>query len=182
MVASQGLRLRQHDPGGWLLWDYSGRLAGLAVLAALAWPVALPCGRGEAAVDGAFLGPDGLSGTGDLTSTFARSTPARAGIKEDTEDLESLEVAHATGPRGRDAFVAGRTEGPCCSRAPTRKVMTFGNRLGREPPSSSRLSPLCDLSRPPENSHHLAQYATKTGPMRGEAEGAARRVKDAACL
>jgi membrane protease YdiL (CAAX protease family) len=40
MVASQVLRLRQHDPGGWLLWDYAGRLAGLAVLAALAWPVA----------------------------------------------------------------------------------------------------------------------------------------------
>jgi uncharacterized protein len=40
MVASQVLRLHHHDPGGWLFWDYSGRLAGLAVLAALAWPVA----------------------------------------------------------------------------------------------------------------------------------------------
>jgi hypothetical protein len=40
MVASQVLRLRQLDPGGWLFWDYAGRLAGLAVLAALAWPVA----------------------------------------------------------------------------------------------------------------------------------------------
>jgi hypothetical protein len=84
--------------------------------------------------------------------------------------------------RGRDTFVVGLPEGPYCSRAPTRKVMTLGNRLGREPPSSSRISPLCDASRPPENSHHLAQYATKTGPMRGEAEGAARRVKDAASL
>jgi uncharacterized protein len=40
MVASQVLRLHQHDPGGWIFWDYVGRLAGLAVLAALAWPVA----------------------------------------------------------------------------------------------------------------------------------------------
>ena len=40
MVASQVLRLHQHDPGGWLFWDYAGRLGALAVLAALAWPVA----------------------------------------------------------------------------------------------------------------------------------------------
>jgi uncharacterized protein len=40
MVASQVLRLHQHDPGGWLFWDYAGRLAGLAVLAATAWPAA----------------------------------------------------------------------------------------------------------------------------------------------
>ncbi len=40
MVVSQVLRLHQHNPGGWLFWDYAGRLAGLAVLAALAWPVA----------------------------------------------------------------------------------------------------------------------------------------------
>jgi uncharacterized protein len=40
MVVSQALRLHQHNPGGWLFWDYAGRLAGLAVLAALAWPVA----------------------------------------------------------------------------------------------------------------------------------------------
>ena len=40
MVASQVLRLHQHDAGGWLFWDYTGRLAGLAVLAALASPVA----------------------------------------------------------------------------------------------------------------------------------------------
>ena len=40
MAASQVLRLHQHDPGGWLFWDYAGRLAGLAVLAAMAWPVA----------------------------------------------------------------------------------------------------------------------------------------------
>jgi membrane protease YdiL (CAAX protease family) len=39
MVASQVLRLHQHDPAGWLFWDYAGRLGGLAVLAALAWPV-----------------------------------------------------------------------------------------------------------------------------------------------
>jgi uncharacterized protein len=44
MVASQVMRLQHHDPGGWLLWDYAGRLGGLAVLAALAWPVAF---RGE---------------------------------------------------------------------------------------------------------------------------------------
>jgi uncharacterized protein len=40
MVASQVLRLHQHDPGGWLFWDYAGRLAGLAVLAATARPAA----------------------------------------------------------------------------------------------------------------------------------------------
>jgi uncharacterized protein len=40
MVAFQVLRLHQHDPGGWLFWDYAGRLAGLAVLAATARPVA----------------------------------------------------------------------------------------------------------------------------------------------
>jgi hypothetical protein len=32
VVASQVLRLHQHDAGGWLFWDYAGRLAGLAVL------------------------------------------------------------------------------------------------------------------------------------------------------
>ena len=44
MVASQVLRLRHLDAGGWLFWDYAGRLGGLAVLAAMAWPVAF---RGE---------------------------------------------------------------------------------------------------------------------------------------
>jgi uncharacterized protein len=39
MVVSQVLRLHQHDAGGWLFWDYAGRLAGLAVLAATARPV-----------------------------------------------------------------------------------------------------------------------------------------------
>ena len=40
MVASQVLRLRHLDAGGWLFWDYAGRLGGLAVLAAAVWPVA----------------------------------------------------------------------------------------------------------------------------------------------
>ena len=44
MVASQVLRLRHLDAGGWLFWDYAGRLGGVAVLAAMAWPVAF---RGE---------------------------------------------------------------------------------------------------------------------------------------
>ena len=35
MVASQVLRLDQHDPAGWIFWDYSGRLGGLAILAAI---------------------------------------------------------------------------------------------------------------------------------------------------
>jgi membrane protease YdiL (CAAX protease family) len=35
MIASQILRLHQHDAANWLLWDYAGRLAGLAVLAAI---------------------------------------------------------------------------------------------------------------------------------------------------
>jgi membrane protease YdiL (CAAX protease family) len=33
MVASQIVRLQQHDAGNWLLWDYAGRLGGLAMLA-----------------------------------------------------------------------------------------------------------------------------------------------------
>jgi membrane protease YdiL (CAAX protease family) len=33
MVASQIVRLQQHDTGNWLLWDYAGRLGGLAMLA-----------------------------------------------------------------------------------------------------------------------------------------------------
>jgi hypothetical protein len=40
MVASQVLRLHQLDAGGWLFWNYAGRLAALAVLAAMARPVA----------------------------------------------------------------------------------------------------------------------------------------------
>lgn len=35
MVVSQIIRLRQHDPGIWLFWDYAGRLGGLAALAAI---------------------------------------------------------------------------------------------------------------------------------------------------
>ncbi len=44
LVASQVLRLHQHDAGGWLFWDYAGRLGELAVLAVMARPVAF---RGE---------------------------------------------------------------------------------------------------------------------------------------
>jgi hypothetical protein len=33
MVASQIVRLQQHDPGSWIFWDYTGRLSGLAVIA-----------------------------------------------------------------------------------------------------------------------------------------------------
>ena len=40
MAASQVIRLHQNDPGAWIFWDYAGRLGGLAVLAATAWPVA----------------------------------------------------------------------------------------------------------------------------------------------
>jgi uncharacterized protein len=35
MIASQIVRLHQHDAASWLLWDYAGRLGGLAVLAAI---------------------------------------------------------------------------------------------------------------------------------------------------
>jgi membrane protease YdiL (CAAX protease family) len=35
MVASQILRLHQHDPENWIFWDYAGRLGGMAVLAAI---------------------------------------------------------------------------------------------------------------------------------------------------
>jgi CAAX protease family protein len=35
MIASQIVRLHQHDAASWLLWDYIGRLGGLAVLAAI---------------------------------------------------------------------------------------------------------------------------------------------------
>ena len=35
MIASQILRLHQHDAAIWLFWDYTGRLCGLAVLAAI---------------------------------------------------------------------------------------------------------------------------------------------------
>jgi uncharacterized protein len=34
MIASQILRLHQHDATTWIFWDYTGRLAGLAMLAA----------------------------------------------------------------------------------------------------------------------------------------------------
>lgn len=32
MIASQVLRLHQHDAGAWIFWDYAGRLCGLGVL------------------------------------------------------------------------------------------------------------------------------------------------------
>jgi membrane protease YdiL (CAAX protease family) len=35
MIASQVLRLHQHDAAGWLFWDYTGRLSGLGVLAVI---------------------------------------------------------------------------------------------------------------------------------------------------
>jgi len=35
MVASQIVRLHQHDPGTWILWDYAGRLGALVILAAI---------------------------------------------------------------------------------------------------------------------------------------------------
>jgi uncharacterized protein len=35
MVASQIVRLHQHDPVSWICWDYVGRLGGLAMLAAI---------------------------------------------------------------------------------------------------------------------------------------------------
>lgn len=35
MIASQILRLHQHDAASWIFWDYTGRLLGLAVLAAI---------------------------------------------------------------------------------------------------------------------------------------------------
>jgi uncharacterized protein len=35
MIASQIVRLYQHDAGSWIFWDYAGRLGGLAVLAAI---------------------------------------------------------------------------------------------------------------------------------------------------
>jgi membrane protease YdiL (CAAX protease family) len=35
MIVSQVLRLHHHDAASWLFWDYTGRLCGLAVLAAI---------------------------------------------------------------------------------------------------------------------------------------------------
>jgi uncharacterized protein len=35
MIASQIIRLYQHDAAAWILWDYLGRICGLAVLAAI---------------------------------------------------------------------------------------------------------------------------------------------------
>ena len=35
MVASQIVRLHQHDPGTWFFWDYAGRFGGWAMLAAI---------------------------------------------------------------------------------------------------------------------------------------------------
>ena len=35
MIASQIVRLHQQDAGSWILWDYAGRLAGLAMLVAI---------------------------------------------------------------------------------------------------------------------------------------------------
>src|SRR5215467_14090991 len=34
MVASQVVRLHQHDPATWIFWDYAGRISALAILAA----------------------------------------------------------------------------------------------------------------------------------------------------
>jgi hypothetical protein len=39
-----------------------------------------------------------------------------------------MEIACAARPLGRDAFVVGRTEGPLCSRARTRELLTLRNR------------------------------------------------------
>jgi hypothetical protein len=35
LVASQIVRLHQHDPETWVFWDYAGRLGGLAILASI---------------------------------------------------------------------------------------------------------------------------------------------------
>jgi hypothetical protein len=35
MVASQIVRLHQHDPETWIFWDYAGRLGGLSILTAI---------------------------------------------------------------------------------------------------------------------------------------------------
>jgi len=35
MVASQIVRLHQHEPEAWIFWDYAGRLGGLSMLAAI---------------------------------------------------------------------------------------------------------------------------------------------------
>ena len=35
MIASQVVRLHQHDAGSWIAWDYAGRLGALAILAAI---------------------------------------------------------------------------------------------------------------------------------------------------
>jgi uncharacterized protein len=35
MIASQIVRLHQHDAGSWIFWDYAGRLGGLGMLAAI---------------------------------------------------------------------------------------------------------------------------------------------------
>ena len=35
MIASQIVRLHEHDAASWILWDYAGRLGGLAVLATI---------------------------------------------------------------------------------------------------------------------------------------------------
>ena len=35
LVASQLMRLHQHTAAGWLVWDYAGRIAALAILAAI---------------------------------------------------------------------------------------------------------------------------------------------------
>jgi membrane protease YdiL (CAAX protease family) len=35
LIASQLMRLHQHTAAGWLVWDYAGRIAALAILAAI---------------------------------------------------------------------------------------------------------------------------------------------------
>ena len=35
LIASQVMRLHQHQAASWLLWDYAGRIAALSILAAL---------------------------------------------------------------------------------------------------------------------------------------------------
>lgn len=75
MIASQILRLHQHDAASWIFWDYTGRLCGLAVLAAIpaARAVAfchearrLPFWKVALWVAGILLVSIGLIGTGRM--------------------------------------------------------------------------------------------------------------------
>jgi hypothetical protein len=60
---------------------------------------------------------------------------------------ESMELARAKAPRSRYAFAVGRSEGPYCSRARTRELVTLRNRRRAEKSARRRAGEMLAVRR-----------------------------------